>query len=76
MPAAAQATGPIIRAILIENRDMPALLAVSPVLGNLAGTPAAITPPIGETGLPRFNSFFSIQAASWIVSALGMSPRK
>jgi hypothetical protein len=37
-PAALQATGPIIRAIvsLIENRDMAALLAVSPVLGNRA----------------------------------------
>jgi len=37
-PAAAQATGPIIRAIvsLIEQFDMAPLLAVSPVLGNLA----------------------------------------
>jgi hypothetical protein len=43
-PAAAQATGPIIRAIvsLIEHRDMPPLLAVSPIPGNLASAQAAL----------------------------------
>jgi len=52
-PAAAQATGPIIRAIvsLIEHRDMPPLLAVSPIPGNLASA---------EPGLKRAT------AAVWI----------
>jgi len=46
-PAAAQATGPIIRAIvsLIEHRDMVPLLAVSPILGNRARGEAALKRP-------------------------------
>ena len=45
-PAAARATGPVIRAIvsLIEHCDMLPLLTVSPVLGNLARGEGAQAP--------------------------------